>query len=130
MFEQKINAVGFGFFTPFFFIGVGADLDMRVLSSLASVRDSLFLSLMVFVSNLVLFLFARALNLGGKESLSVTLLLSAPLSLMVVSGTLGEKMGFLSNTMSGSLILAAVISGILFPFLFRLLNKRVLPAHE
>jgi Kef-type K+ transport system membrane component KefB len=127
MFEQKINAVGFGFFTPFFFIGVGADLDMRVLSSLSTVSDSLFLTLMVFVSNLVLFLFARVLNLGGRESLSVTLLLSAPLSLMVVSGTLGEKMGFLSNTMSGSLILAAVISGILFPFLFRLVNKRALP---
>jgi Kef-type K+ transport system membrane component KefB len=127
MFEQKINAVGFGFFTPFFFIGVGADLDLRVLSSLSAVGDSLFLTLMVFVSNLVLFPFARALKMDGRESLAVTLLLSAPLSLMVVSGTLGEKMGFLSPTMSGSLILAAVISGILFPFLFRLVNKRVLP---
>lgn len=127
MFEQKINAVGFGFFTPFFFIGVGADLDIRVFSSLSAVSDALFLTVMVFVSNLVLFLFARSLKLGGRESLSVTLLLSAPLSLMVVSGTLGEKMGLLSNTMAGSLILAAVVSGILYPFLFRLIKKSAPP---
>ena len=123
LFEQKINAVGFGFFTPFFFIGVGADLDLQMLTSLPPVRDALLLTVMVFVSNLVLFLFMRSMKLCVRDSLAVSLLLSAPLSLMVVSGTLGEKMGLLSHTMTGSLILAAVISGILYPFLFRFVRK-------
>jgi len=127
LFEQKINAVGFGFFTPFFFIGVGADLDIRMLTSFLTVRDALILTVMVFVSNLVLFLFVRSMKLGVRQSLAVSLLLSAPLSLMVVSGTLGEKMGLLSHAMTGSLILAAITSGVLYPFLFRLVRKSAPP---
>ena len=124
-FEQKINAVGFGFFTPFFFIGVGADLDMDVLKSFSTVGNAFFLTAMVFASNIFPFFFARFMKLSGTESLAITLLLSAPLSLIVVSGTLGARMGLISDEMKGTLILTALISGILYPFLFRLISGRL-----
>ena len=129
-FEQKINAVGFGFFTPFFFIGVGADLDMEVLKSFSTVGNAFFLTAMVFVSNIFPFFFARFMKLNGTESLAITLLLSAPLSLIVVSGTLGARMGLITDEMKGTLILTALISGILYPFLFRLIGRRLAALQE
>lgn len=123
-FEEKINAVGFGFFTPFFFIGVGADLDVTLLASPDLLLLSLFLTVMVFGSNLVPVIFARPMGITAAESLGMSLILSAPLSLIVVAGALGRKMGLLSPEAGAALILSAVLSGVLYPYLFRIAFKK------
>lgn len=124
-FEEKINAVGFGFFTPFFFIGVGADLSLGLFRSTEVLFLSLFLTVMIFLSNIFPILFARFMNLKFLESLGIALILSVPLSLMVVTGTLGVKMGIISETSRNALILTAVFSSILFPTLFRPVFRKV-----
>jgi hypothetical protein len=55
----------------------------------------------------------------------MSLLLSAPLSMIVVAGTLGEKMGILSPEHSGALILTALFASILYPSLFRPISRRI-----
>ncbi len=126
-FEEKINALGFGFFIPFFFIGVGADFDVSLLGSHRSLMLSLLLAFMIFVSNIYPVFFQRLMGLGGLEALGMSLLLSAPLSLVVVAGALGEKMGLITGEMNSALILAALISSIVYPFLFRLTTRRMRP---
>jgi Kef-type K+ transport system membrane component KefB len=125
-FEDKINAIGFGFFTPFFFIGVGASLDINILKSFQNLSLSLFLTLMVFMSNIFPLLFKRFMKLKAIDALGMSLLLSTPLSLMVVAGTLGLKMELITEALKDSLILTAVVSGIIFPSLFRPIAKRIM----
>jgi hypothetical protein len=79
---------------------------------------------MVFVSNLAPVLFSRPMNITLVESLGMSLLLSAPLSLIVVAGTLGRKMGFLSDETGSALILTAILSGVIYPYLYRFTLKR------
>lgn len=129
-FEEKINALGFGFFIPFFFIGVGADFDITLLTSLQGIAFSAFLAAMVFVSNVFPLFFGRFLKRTMLESVGMSLLLSAPLSLIVVAGTIGKKMDMISDEMAGSLILAAIFSGVLYPFLFRIIGRRITAAAE
>ncbi|GBE36355.1 high-affinity Na(+)/H(+) antiporter NhaS3 [bacterium BMS3Bbin07] len=129
-FEDKINAVGFGFFTPFFFIGVGADFDPGLLKSLQGISFSLFLTLMVFVSNAFPLFLARFMGLGSLEAVGMSLILSAPLSMIVVAGTLGVRMGLLTPGMNGSLILTAIISSIIYPSLFRAVSRRMGPSSK
>ncbi|HAK60792.1 MAG TPA: hypothetical protein DCO77_10485 [Nitrospiraceae bacterium] len=129
-FEEKINALGFGFFIPFFFIGVGADFDITLLTSLQGIAFSAFLAAMVFVSNIFPLFFGRFLKRTMLESVGMSLLLSAPLSLIVVAGTIGKKMDMISAEMAGSLILAAIFSGVLYPLLFRIIGRRVTAAAE
>ncbi|VAX34630.1 NA+/H+ antiporter (napA), putative, partial [hydrothermal vent metagenome] len=124
-FEDKINAVGFGFFTPFFFIGVGADFDPGLLKSLQGISFSLLLTLMVFVSNVFPLFLSRFMGLGSLEALGMSLILSSPLSMIIVAGTLGEKMGLLTPEMNGSLILTAIISSVIYPSLFRAVSRRM-----
>jgi Kef-type K+ transport system membrane component KefB len=122
-FEEKINALGFGFFTPFFFVGIGADLDMDSIQSVETLSLSLFLTLMVFASNIFPLLFFRFMKLRAVEGLGMSFIFSAPLAMMVVAGTLGTRMGILTESARDSLVLAGVISSIVFPSLFRKIIK-------
>jgi Kef-type K+ transport system membrane component KefB len=78
-FEEKINAVGFGFFTPLFFIGVGADFNIHLLTSLRNLTLPLFLALMLLVSNIYPLFFYPLMKLRFQEALGMSLILSAPL---------------------------------------------------
>jgi Kef-type K+ transport system membrane component KefB len=122
-FEEKINALGFGFLIPFFFIGVGASLPFALLISAATVKLALLLTLMVLASNLYPLLLARPLGLSLKEAGGMAVVLSAPLSMIVVAGTLGEKMGIIDSDTAGALVLTALLASVVYPSLFRLLAR-------
>lgn len=124
-FEEKINAVGFGFLIPFFFIGVGSQLDLALLTSPTLVATVLFLTLMVLVSNLSPLLLARPMGLRTLDAVGMSVLLSAPLSMIVVAGTLGQKMGLLTDELASALILTALLASILYPSLFRPIGRRI-----
>lgn len=124
-FEEKINAVGFGFLIPFFFIGVGSQLDLALLTSPTLVATALFLTLMVLVSNLYPLLLARPMRLRTLDAVGMSVLLSAPLSMIVVAGTLGQKMGLLTDELASALILTALLASIVYPSLFRPIGRRI-----
>ena len=117
-------------FTPFFFIGVGADFDITLLGSFGMLAFSLFLAFMVFISNIYPVLFSPFMKVSPREGLGMSLLLSAPLSMIVVSGALGVKMGLLSEELNGQLILTAVGSSILFPVAFRYVSRKFASASQ
>lgn len=123
-FEEKINALGFGFLIPFFFIGVGARLPFSMLTSSTTVKLALLLTVMVLVSNLYPLLLARPLGLSLQEAGGMAVLLSAPLSMIIVAGTLGERMGLIGPEASGALVLTALLASVVYPSLFRLLARR------
>jgi Kef-type K+ transport system membrane component KefB len=129
-FEDKINAVGFGFFTPFFFIGVGADLDISLLMSAENILLSLALAGFVFLGKASPLFLARFLKITKTEALGMTLLLSAPLSMLVVAATIGLKTNLITETMKDLLVLTAIISSIAFPSLFRVLSGRLMKTKE
>jgi len=127
-FEEKVNAVGFGFLVPFFFVGVGASLDIKLLTSPTTVGLATLLTLMVLVSNLYPIILARPLQLSMREAAGMSVLLSAPLSMIVVAGTLGQKMGLISPETTGALVLTGLLASIIYPSLFRVLGKNLSPS--
>jgi Kef-type K+ transport system membrane component KefB len=80
---------------------------------------------MVFISNLFPVLFFRLMKLRFRDTFGMSLLLSSPLSLMVVAASLGAKMDFLTSELKGVLILTAVVSSIVYPSLFRHVAKKI-----
>ncbi|MFO7982436.1 MAG: cation:proton antiporter [Desulfuromonadales bacterium] len=124
-FEAKINALGFGFLIPFFFIGVGAQMDMAILASPQTVIMALILTVMVLVSNCFPVILFRPLGVTLREGFSMSVLLSAPLAMIVVAGTLGEKMGLISPQTSASLVLTGLCASIIYPSVFRLLTRKI-----
>ncbi len=129
-FEEKINALGFGFFIPFFFMGVGADFDTALLFSARDVLLALLMAGIIFASNLPALFLKHFLGLTLKEGLFMMLLLSAPLSMIVVAGTLGTRMGLIEGRMENTLVLSALFASLIYPFLFRLLARKIRPAGD
>jgi Kef-type K+ transport system membrane component KefB len=130
-FEEKIKAVGFGFFIPFFFVGIGADFDISLLNPshknfVNNMKLSLVLTLSVFLSNIFPIIFKKWLNLKTIEAFAMALLLSAPLSMVFVAGAIGTKMRLISSQMNDVLIISAMFSSLLYPACFRIMSKRLI----
>lgn len=127
-FQEKVDAVGFGFFIPLFFIGVGADFDLTSLLDphLALIAVALFG--MLFLAHLSPMLFGRPLGLTWRETLSLSLLLSAPLTLLVAVGEIGLRLGMINPGQNAALILNAVLASVLFPFVFKRYFRHTHPA--
>lgn len=122
-FEEKLNAVGFGFFIPMFFIGVGADFDLALFGSLRDVAMALMLSVAVLISNLPVLSLPLFVRMTLREAGAASLLLSSPLSMMIVAATLGMKAGMLPAEYFGPIVLASMISSVLYPSIFKVMAK-------
>ena len=118
--ELKFMSVGNGFFVPFFFISVGLDFSIE-----KAQHGDLFLLLKLLLVMVCARILAFALIPRQNKTLVGTigsgLLLSAPLTLLVVVANLGLKLETIDETTHATIILLAVISSTIYPFFFKLL---------
>jgi len=71
-----------------------------------------------FASKLLPSLLLKLEGFSLRESAAAGFLLSAPLTLVIVTAELGVKMGVIDHHTESSLILLAIVTGILAPTLF------------
>jgi Kef-type K+ transport system membrane component KefB len=115
-FESKLDAVGFGFLIPFFFIQSGMNLDLGALSSGigAVLKVPLFLAGFLIVRGVpALLIYSRQLNL--KDRLGLALFSSTQLPLVVAITSLGVQQGQMRRSTATALVTAAVLSVLIFP---------------
>lgn len=120
--EEKLSVVGHGFFVPIFFIMVGVRFETSVITG-ETLGFALELLALSFVIKLVpgLFLLREGLNL--RDTLAASVLLSAPLTLVVAIAGVGEEIGALDKTGTGTLVVLAILSGVVFPVAYRLIRR-------
>jgi CPA2 family monovalent cation:H+ antiporter-2 len=114
----QLEAIGFGFFIPIFFIKVGIDFNLAILlhstSSLLLVPLLLLAAIVVkFVPSLI-FRFAYS----WRETLAAGMLLSARLSLIIAASAIGLRLNIISPTVNSAIILVAILTVTLAPILF------------
>ena len=123
--ESKLEAVGYGFLVPVFFIYTGLAFDLRGL--LADARAMLLLP--VFV---VLFLAVRGIpatlaappGSRAREKASIALLGSTALPVIVAVTGIGVSQGDISSGTAASLVGAGMLSVLLFPLIGLALHRR------
>lgn len=120
--REKLDAIGYGFFVPIFFIMVGVRFDLL---ALLSSRSALFLvPLLVGTAYVVKFipaLFFR-LRYSWRETLAAGSLLSSRLSLIIAAAAIGLELGLISDAINSAIILVAIITVTLSPLLFNWLS--------
>jgi Kef-type K+ transport system membrane component KefB len=123
--ETKLAAVGQGFFVPIFFINVGVTFDWGALGELGGIGKSLLvLAGASLLAKAVPSLLLLALRIPIRAVAAGTFLLATPLTLLVAIGTLGLEIGVLDASTSASVILLAIVSGVVFPTAFKLLAPK------
>jgi CPA2 family monovalent cation:H+ antiporter-2 len=116
--RQKLEAIGYGFFIPIFFIHVGTIFDLKALT--ASPQALLLVPFLVLAAYLVklapavLFRFAFT----WRETLGGGVLLAARLSLIIAAASIALELKLITPATNAALILVAIISCTLSPVLF------------
>ena len=120
--ETKLAGIGHGFFIPVFFIYVGVSFNLGALGNreiYPLLGQILILSLLVkAIASITLV----ATHFGPRQIAGASLLLATPLTLLVAIAALGLELGALDELESASIILVAVLSGLLFPTAFKKLG--------
>ncbi len=116
--ESKLEAIGFGFLIPFFFIQSGMKLDLSALSGGfdAVAKVPLFLLGFLIVRGVPALLLYRD-GFDRSERLALALFSSTQLPLVVAITSLGVDQGQMRPSTAVSLVTAAVLSVLVFPTL-------------
>lgn len=118
----KLDAIGFGFFIPIFFISVGVDFDLRLLFGS---RDAMMLvPVMLGIAYAVKLLPALLLRavFSWRDAIAGGFLLSARLSLIIAAAAIALKIGAIDQAINAAVILVAVVTCTASPLLFNRLH--------
>jgi len=115
--QQKLDAVGFGFLVPVFFIANGMKLDVAAVfaSGPGLLRTAALFGALIVV-HLPLMLMSRRIG-TGRESIALGLYAATTLSLIVAMTDVAVKSGAMQPQEAGPLVVAGVLSVVLFPML-------------
>lgn len=124
--REKLDAIGYGFFIPIFFIMVGVGFDLPAL--LSSRSTLLLVPLLIGIAYAVKFLAALLYRLkySWRETLAAGALLSSRLSLIIAAAAIGLELGVITDAVNSAIILVAVITCTISPILF----NRLVPERE
>jgi Kef-type K+ transport system membrane component KefB len=121
--EDKLDAVGYGFFIPVFFVASGMGLDLDSIAA-APARLVAFFVLLVVVRGLPSLVLYRN-DLDRRERVQMTLLTATSLPLLVALAAVGLSSGEMLPENAAALVGAGVLSVMVFPGLAVALNRRV-----
>jgi len=116
-FRTKLEAIGYGFLIPVFFVSSGIRLDLTGLlhNPSALVRVPVFLVALLVVRGLPALLGLRAS--GPKATLALGLLQATSLPFLVTVTQIGVALGKITPVTAAALVCAGLLSVLIFPLL-------------
>ena len=123
---SQLEAIGFGFFIPIFFIKVGIDFNLAALIS--STTSLLLVPVLLLAALLVKFVPMLMFHTAfpWRETLAAGALLSARLSLIIAASAIGLRLNIISETVNSAIVLVAILTVTLAPLLFaQILPQRI-----
>ncbi|WP_157250964.1 cation:proton antiporter [Nonomuraea typhae] len=128
--SAKLDAIGFGFLIPFFFVVSGAKLDLKALFTdpHSLLLIPVFLVALLLVRGLPTYLLHRRdPELRPRESKALALFAAAGLPLIVVITNTGVEEGAISTAHAAAMVTAGVLSVMIYPLvalrLYRSANR-------
>ena len=128
--REKLDAMGYGFFVPIFFTSVGIDFNLKALfaSPSALVMVPLLILLAYFVKVVPSLLYR--LRFSWRETFSAGALLSSRLSLIIAASAIALDLGLVTPATNSAIILLAIVTCTLSPFIFNLIAMLVAPEEQ
>ena len=116
--RHKIDAVSFGWFFPFFFVGTGIRFDIPALGHDPATMLMVpgFLALLLLIRGAPVYLYRNDLEKGQRLPFALSLAVPS-LSIIVVITQVGVRAGVMNPDVSAALVGAALLSVMLYPTL-------------
>jgi Kef-type K+ transport system membrane component KefB len=120
--ESKLDAIGYGFFIPLFFVASGMGLDIRSIGE-APLRLLAFFVLLLVVRGVpALFLYRR--DLPTVQRVQMMLLTATALPLLVALAEIGLRNGTMLRENAAALVGAGALSVLVFPMAAVVIERR------
>jgi len=115
LFRAKLDAIGYGFFIPVFFVssGVRFDLDALLSSMDALVKVPVFLLALLAIRGLPAL--AYRADVGDRRALVAGLFQATSLPFIVAATAIGLELGLVGGAEAAALVAAGLLSLLLFP---------------
>jgi Kef-type K+ transport system membrane component KefB len=126
--RHKLDAIGYGFLIPIFFIVAGMKFEISALWSapMAPIQVALLLGLMLLVRGIPMCLYKKELT--PEEKLPFAFYSATGLPLIIIISEIGVSSGLMPPDRASILVSAGMISVLLFPVLAtKLRGKFILP---
>ncbi|MEJ8554909.1 monovalent cation:proton antiporter family protein [Tepidibacter sp. Z1-5] len=121
----KLDAIGYGFFVPIFFIMVGANFDIKsVIDNPKAIYLVPALLVAVYAVKIIPSLLLK-FNFSMKKSIAAGFLLSSRLSLIIAASAIGLKLGLIKEETNGAIILVAIITCTFSPLVFNQMMPKI-----
>jgi Kef-type K+ transport system membrane component KefB len=123
-FRRKLEAIGFGFFIPVFFVTSGVRFDLDALTASASnlAMVPVFLAALLVVRGLPALVYRRVVD--GPHTAIAGILQATSLPFIVAATAIGMELGLIDAAASAALIGAGLLSVLIFPLVGLLLLRR------
>lgn len=122
---HQLEAIGYGFFIPIFFIFVGVNFDLPALLASPEALSIAGLILLAAIIVKIIPAFVFRLLFSWRETFAAGTLLSARLSLIIAASAIGLRLGIISDVTNAMIILIAIITVTFSPLIF----NRIIPQH-
>jgi len=120
--EEKLDAVGYGFFIPLFFVASGMSLDIRSIAEAPLRLLAFFVLLLVIRGVPALFLYRR--DLPAIQRVQMMLLTATALPLLVALAEIGLRNGTMLRENAAALVGAGALSVLVFPMAAVVVERR------
>ncbi|HKZ15779.1 MAG TPA: cation:proton antiporter [Solirubrobacterales bacterium] len=116
-FRRKLEAIGFGFFIPVFFVtsGVNYDLDALLASASNVIMVPIFLAALVIARGVPALLYRRLLD--TRHTVTAGLMQATSLPFIVAAVAIGRDLELVTAAEGAALIGAGLLSVLLFPLI-------------
>jgi Kef-type K+ transport system membrane component KefB len=114
-FQAKLEAIGFGFLIPVFFVSTGAGLDITSLfhSTRAIILVPVFLVALLVVRGLPALLYVRVV--GRTRAIAAGFMQATSLTFIVVATVIGVQTGHQRTSTAAALVVAGLLSVVIYP---------------
>jgi Kef-type K+ transport system membrane component KefB len=114
-FQGKLEAIGFGFLIPVFFVSTGVGLDITALfhSTRAIILVPVFLVALLVVRGLPALLYVRVV--GRTHAIAAGFMQATSLTFIVVATVIGVQTGHQRTSTAAALVVAGLLSVVIYP---------------
>ena len=114
-FQGKLEAIGFGFLIPVFFVSTGVGLDITSLfhSTRAIILVPVFLVALLVVRGLPALLYVRVV--GRTRAIAAGFMQATSLTFIVVATVIGVQTGHQRTSTAAALVVAGLLSVVIYP---------------
>src|SRR3954452_9302541 len=129
-YRRKLEAMGFGFFIPVFFVTSGVRFGLGALTASASnlAMVPVFLAALLVVRGLPVLLYRRLLD--GPHTAIAGIMQATSLPFIVAATAIGTELGLIDAAASAALIGAGLLSVLIFPLTGLVLLRRAAPVER